>query len=69
MNIHAGPWSPPGSPEAPGFVLEQQERDRAAHVEAGMREQVRYELESSGEIDSFIQSKIDERVKEPGNGE
>lgn len=66
-NPNAGPWAPPGQPEAPGFVRKQHEAETEAFLEYYFRDQVRQELERSGVVDEFIRSKVDERVKELRN--
>lgn len=67
-NPNAGPWAPPGDPLAGEFARSRQAREREAHAAASAREAIRRDLEASGELEAFIQSKIDERLKESMNG-
>jgi hypothetical protein len=68
-NPHAGPWAPNGSPEAADFLLVQQERERDAQIASAARKSIRRELERSGEVEKFIQAKIDERIGKVQNDE
>jgi hypothetical protein len=63
MGGYTGPFVPNGDQFALQFELWRQEDERAARAVTAEREAVRRELEDSGEIEAFIESKIDERLK------
>jgi hypothetical protein len=60
---YTGPWVPNGDPMALQFELQRQEGEREALAERARHDAMRRELEESGEIEAFIQSKISERLK------